>query len=358
VEALRAAFAEGPGGSGSPRELTLRQFSPETGNVHELHLRLLGAGELADSLGGLHRGQRVDLESSAAPGVNTEAVYDQRGELEYSLTRVGVAVEVLRSEAGAVAGEAADLERFEVASLSIPVRWPARLQGPGGAPRLGSLRALAVRFSGPALQELERAALAAQAELGVPAVRREGQALVLELAAPPPAPAWPQAFDRGEWTGDGFYLDLDDPRLEELLAGCAPPGFACLEALVDRSIRTKSLQHGFAGVGEVLDSAAGDCTEHALLLAALLRKRGVPARLAYGFLLTEAGFIGHAWTEARADGSWFWLDPSFPGGRPYAFKLRLGVIDPAQPVWGQIGVSLLAVAGGVRAEILEADHAR
>jgi len=359
VEALRAAFAEGPGGSGSPRELTLRQFSPETGNVHELHLRLLGAGELADSLGGLHRGQRVDLESSAAPGVNTEAVYDQRGELEYSLTRVGVAVEVLRSEAGAVAGEAADLERFEVASLSIPVRWPARLQGPGGAPRLGSLRVLAVRFSGPALPELERAALAAQAELGGPAVSREAQALVLELAAPPPAPAWPGAAPAGaEWTGDGFYLDLDDPRLEELLAGCAPPGFACLEALVDRSIRTKSLQHGFAGVGEVLDSAAGDCTEHALLLAALLRKRGVPARLAYGFLLTEAGFIGHAWTEARADGRWFWLDPSFPGGRPYAFKLRLGVIDPAQPVWGQIGVSLLAVAGGVRAEILEADHAR
>jgi hypothetical protein len=213
-----------------------------------------------------------------------------------------------------------------------------------------------VRFSGPALPELERAALAAQAELGGPAVRREGQALVLELTAPPPAPAWPPPVGGAEWTGDGFYLDLDDPRLEELLAGCAPPGFACLEALVDRSIRTKSLQHGFAGVREVLDSAAGDCTEHALLLAALLRKRGVPARLAYGFLLTEAGFIGHAWTEARAEAGSGWT--SFPGGRPYAFKLRLGVIDPAQPVWGQIGVSLLAVAGGVRAEILEADHAR
>jgi hypothetical protein len=366
VEALRAAFAEAPASPGSPRELTLRQFSPETGNVHELHLRLLGVGELSDSLGGLHRGQRVDLESSAAPGVNTAAVYDQGGELEYSLTRVGVAVEVLRSEAGAVAGETAaeaaghtpDLERFEMASLSIPVRWPARLREPGAAPRLGSWRALTVRFTGPALPELERAAAAVQAELGGPAVHREGQGLVLELAAPPPAPAWPQASDRGELTGDGFYLDLDDPRLEELLAGCAPPAFACLEALVDRTIRTKSLQHGFAGVREVLDSSAGDCTEHALLLAALLRKRGVPARLAYGFLLTEAGFIGHAWTEARADGSWFWLDPSFPGGRPYAFKLRLGVIDPAQPVWGQIGVSLLAVAGGVRAEILEADHAR
>jgi hypothetical protein len=359
AEALRAAFAEEPGGSSSPRELSFRQFSPETGSVHELRLRLLGPGELADSRGGLHRGQRVDLESSAAPGVSTAAVYDGGGELQYSLTRVGVMVEVLRSDASAAAVEDSDLERYEVAALSIPVRWPARWRGPSGMPRLGSLRTLTVRFTGAALPELEQAALAAQAELGGTAVRREGKVLVLELAAPPPVPAWPQAAPAGaEWTGDGFYLDLDDPRLEELLAGCAPPGFACLEALVDRTIRTKSLRHGFAGVGEVLDSRAGDCTEHALLLAALLRKRGVPARIAYGFLLTEAGFIGHAWTEARAGAGWFRLDPSFPGGRPYAFKVRLGVIDPAEPVWGQIGVSLLTVAGGVQAEVLEADDGR
>ncbi len=246
-----------------------------------------------------------------------------------------------------------------MASLSIPVRWSA---GPGGSSvvlRLVDLRAVTVRFTGPALPELERAVQAERAELGGPVGRRDGQGLVLEFAAPPPPPAWPQsAPSGGELTGDGFYLDLGDPRLEDLLAGCAPPGFACLEALVDRTIRTKSLQHGFAGVSEVLDSSAGDCTEHALLLAALLRKRGVPARIAYGFLLTEAGFIGHAWTEARTGKNWFWLDPSFPGGRPYGFKLRLGVIDPAQPVWGQIGVSLLAVAGGVRAEILEASGER
>ena len=356
---LRAAFAGEPIPPGSPRELSFRQFSPETGNVHELRLRLLGAGELADSLGGVHRGQRVDLESSAAPGVTTAAVYDERGELEYSITRVGVALELVRATADSAVGETADLERFEVASLSIPVRWSA---GPGGSSmplRLVGLRAVTVRFTGPALPELEKAVKAERAELGGPVGRRDGQGLVVKFATPPPPPAWPQAAPAGgELVGDGFYLDLDDPRLEDLLAGCAPPGFACLEALVDRTIRTKSLQHGFAGVSEVLNSSAGDCTEHALLLAALLRKRAVPARIAYGFLLTEAGFIGHAWTEVLAGGSWFWLDPSFPGGRPYGFKLRLGVIDPAQPVWGQIGVSLLAVAGGVQAEILESGDGR
>jgi hypothetical protein len=290
--------------------------------------------------------------------VRTEAVYTEQGELEYSVTRVGVALEVVRSEAGSAAGEASDLERFDVASLSIPVRWPPGLQGAGGLPRLGSLRAVTVRFTGPALPELEQAVQAERAELGGPAGLSDGRALVLELASPPPPPAWPRApQDESEFAGDGFYLDLGDPRLEELLADCAPPGFACLERLVDRTLATKSLQHGFAGVREVLDSRSGDCTEHALLLSALLRKRGVPARIAYGFLLTEAGFIGHAWTEARADAGWFALDPTFPGGRPYAFKLRLGIIDPAQPVWGQLGLSLLAVAGGVQAEVLEQSDA-
>ncbi len=352
---LRSALAEGPSGGSSPRELSFRQFSLETGNVHEVHLRLLGAGDLVDSLGGLHRGQRVNLQSSAAPGVNTEAVYDEHGALEYSVTRVGVALEVVRGAAGSASGEAAELERFEVASLSIPVRWPSELRGPGGVPRLGVLGTVTVRFTGPALPQLEQAVQAERAELGGPTGRRDGQALLLQFAAPSSPPAWPQAAPAGsEFSGDGFYLDLGDPRLEELLAGCQPPGFACLERLVDRTIRTKSLQYGFAGVREVLDSRSGDCTEHALLLAALLRKSGVPARIAYGFLLTETGFIGHAWTEARAGAGWFALDPSFPGGRPYGFKLRLGVIDPAQPVWGQIGLSLLAVAGGVQAEILGA----
>jgi hypothetical protein len=358
---LREALAAGP--ARSPRELAFRQFSPETGGVQEVRLRLLGEGELTDTRGVVHRGRRVDLESSAAPGVRTEALYDEGAGLLYSVTRAGILLEMVcgSSTAGGIggetAGEASDLELYEVAALAIPVRWPADRRGPD--PRLASLRSVKLRFTGPALAELERAIRAEQVDLGGPELLQAGPAVVLHLKAAPPPPAWPQApAGGGELAGGGFYLDLGDPRLEELAALCSPPAFACLERLVDRTIRTKSLRHGFAGVGEVLDSRAGDCTEHALLLAALLRKRGVPARIAYGFLLTEAGFIGHAWTEARAGAGWFRLDPSFPGGRPYAFKVRLGVIDPAEPVWGQIGVSLLTVAGGVQAEVLEADDGR
>jgi len=157
-----------------------------------------------------------------------------------------------------------------------------------------------------------------------------------------------------QYTGDGFYLDLKDPRLGELLARCPDRDLSCLEALTDSFIRDKSLQYGFSSVADILDTRAGDCTEHALLLAALLRRAGLASRLAYGFLLTESGFIGHAWTEVYAGGRWAWLDPSFPAGRPYRFRLRLGLLDPAFPVWQQMGASLLSVAGTVQAELQEA----
>jgi hypothetical protein len=166
----------------------------------------------------------------------------------------------------------------------------------------------------------------------------------------------------------GFHLDLGDPRLEELLDRCGVPrggdgtGGAggtipvrCLERLVERTIENKSLAFGFAGLEEVLARREGDCTEHALLLVALLRKAGVPARMAYGLILTESGFIGHAWVEAYGDRRWRWLDPSFPGGRPYGLKIRLGVMDPAEPVWASLSLTLLQVAGTVEAEILKVE---
>ena len=59
--------------------------------------------------------------------------------------------------------------------------------------------------------------------------------------------------------------------------------------------------------------------------------------------------------ELYGGGRWRWLDPSFPGGRPYGLKIRLGVMDPAEPVWASLSLTLLQVAGSVEAEILEVE---
>jgi transglutaminase-like putative cysteine protease len=166
----------------------------------------------------------------------------------------------------------------------------------------------------------------------------------------------------------GFHLNLTDPRLARLLDRCGgvvdtgsgasdrAETVHCLEQLVDRFIRNKSLAYGFADLEEILSGREGDCTEHALLLVALLRKSGIPSRLAYGLILTEIGFIGHAWVEAYGGGRWQWLDPSFPEDRPYGLKIRLGVMDPAEPIWASLSLALLQVVGSVKGEILEAEQ--
>jgi hypothetical protein len=61
---------------------------------------------------------------------------------------------------------------------------------------------------------------------------------------------------------------------------------------------------------EVARTMRGDCTEHAMLLAALMRMKGVPSRLAAGIVHTnnQFGFTGHVWTEAYINHQWMPFD--------------------------------------------------
>jgi len=58
---------------------------------------------------------------------------------------------------------------------------------------------------------------------------------------------------------------------------------------------------------EVLRTMTGDCNEHAVLLTALLRASGIPARLSVGLVYNRGKFYYHAWTEAYL-GQWISMD--------------------------------------------------
>ncbi|MCP4576863.1 MAG: transglutaminase domain-containing protein, partial [Deltaproteobacteria bacterium] len=61
---------------------------------------------------------------------------------------------------------------------------------------------------------------------------------------------------------------------------------------------------------EVLKTMVGDCNEHAVLLAALLRASGIPARLCVGLVYARGMFLYHAWCEIYV-GQWVSADPTF-----------------------------------------------
>jgi hypothetical protein len=129
-----------------------------------------------------------------------------------------------------------------------------------------------------------------------------------------------------------------------------------LERFVRNYISTKSLRIGYASASEVVAGREGDCTEHAVLLAAMIRALDIPARVATGIAYAPgfAGqrdvFVPHAWVNAWVDGRWRGYDAALPSFDAAHIAFAVGDGDPFR-FYG--GIELL---GGV--EILEVSPAR
>jgi len=144
----------------------------------------------------------------------------------------------------------------------------------------------------------------------------EGALLVtVDTARQDRAPAKP------EHSASTSMLASDDPVVVQLArravkdAGKNPEDKAnAMRRFVHEFISAKHLGVGYASASEVARTAEGDCTEHAVLLAAMLRADGIPSRVMSGLVYTQA-FAGaqdvfgyHAWTQAHVRGRWIDLD--------------------------------------------------
>jgi transglutaminase-like putative cysteine protease len=98
-----------------------------------------------------------------------------------------------------------------------------------------------------------------------------------------------------------------------------------LERFVYERIETADFQQVFSSARQTAESGQGDCTEHAVLLAALLRARGIGARGAMGLVYVpdRRGFLYHMWTEAWIGGHWMPLDATRGQGGTGVGHLKL-----------------------------------
>jgi hypothetical protein len=107
-----------------------------------------------------------------------------------------------------------------------------------------------------------------------------------------------------------------------------------LEDFVRGYIRGKNLSVGYASALEVARKPEGDCTEHAVLLAALGRARGIATRVVDGVVYIDeyAGqphvFVPHAWAQAWIDGRWHSFDAALHGFDAGHIALSFGDGDP------------------------------
>lgn len=125
-----------------------------------------------------------------------------------------------------------------------------------------------------------------------------------------------------EYLESSQFLAADSPLIQDLAKkggkGTSPTEIAqSLEKFVNGYVSDKNFSTVLASAVEVAQSRAGDCTEHAVLLAALLRAKKIPSRVAIGFVYSEShhAFVGHMWTEAWIAGQWQGLDATLGRGR-------------------------------------------
>ncbi|MBT4863987.1 MAG: transglutaminase family protein [Planctomycetaceae bacterium] len=89
-----------------------------------------------------------------------------------------------------------------------------------------------------------------------------------------------------------------------------------MEKYVSTTLTNKNFSTAMASAAEVAKNLEGDCTEHAVLLAAMLRAKKIPSRIAVGLVYIERShdFGGHMWSEAWLDGKWVPLDATLGRG--------------------------------------------
>ncbi|MFZ5896069.1 MAG: transglutaminase-like domain-containing protein [Myxococcota bacterium] len=118
-----------------------------------------------------------------------------------------------------------------------------------------------------------------------------------------------------------FVIDFDAPTFKPFAATFdaevhVRADLFATEKFVSEYISRKTYTRGFDIASEVASSRAGDCTEHAVLLAAALRRQGVSARVVFGIVLVigeRMAAFGHAWVEAVQGRAFTRLDAALYG---------------------------------------------
>jgi transglutaminase-like putative cysteine protease len=189
--------------------------------------------------------------------------------------------------------------------------------------------------------------------------------LVVDVADPLPAPA--EDIDDKAYRDPSSMVDSSDALVSKLAsrairsAGDDPRKQAeAMRAFVHRHINAKALDTAFATASETAKMRTGDCSEHGVLLCAMLRSQGIPARVATGLVYADS-FAGerdifgwHMWTQALIDGRWTDLDATLT--RPYdAAHVLVGTSSLADGAPGTELAAMLSLLGNLEIEVLEVE---
>jgi len=325
---LRASLAGGHLHSGETLQAMI--FDPVTLKNDRIRITVDGSEPVPDLAPA--RGWRVHEEYR---GTKTQAWIDEKGETLREEGPMGLVLVRQTAQQALNEGWSPGAALDVVASTAVPV---ARL-----IENARQRMALRVRLSGIDLEAVPND----------DEQRRDDAVLKIQRAdiASLPSYALPCADrDRASDLMPTVFLQSDHPRIQarahEIVGGerDAVRAARLLNDWVYRHLRkvpTVSIPNAL----QVLEMGAGDCNEHAVLLAALSRAVGLPARVIAGAVYLDGAFFYHAWCELWL-GRWVSADPTFNQLPADATHIKFVVGGPEEHVAmlgiiGRLGIDVL-----------------
>jgi hypothetical protein len=165
-------------------------------------------------------------------------------------------------------------------------------------------------------------------------------------------------------------VDINDRRIKtharRAVKGCKTPAEKAdaLRRYVTEFIENKSLDVGFATASEVVRTRKGDCSEHAVLLAALARAAGLPARGVSGIVQIPTGMLPassgsmfgyHMWTQVNIDGQWVDIDAALRQTDCNPTHIALAIMPLNDEGMAGSVVSMLPLLGRLQMEVISVE---
>ncbi len=180
--------------------------------------------------------------------------------------------------------------------------------------------------------------------------------------------AYKELPEWAEYLQSNITLNLEDIRLRALLEKSGALSHertsrraAKLREFVSDYIKNNGLNVGFATSSEVCEKPEGDCTEHAVLLAALGRLAGIPSRVVSGLVYVPnynamdhvMGY--HLWTQFYMDGKWVDFDSALKQSECQPTRIALAVSSLKDGASNDITFSLWKLIGKIEISIRSID---
>jgi hypothetical protein len=138
----------------------------------------------------------------------------------------------------------------------------------------------------------------------------------------------PQPAPGKEFTASNYFINWDNDGVKGHAATVVkglPQGATdwekavAIERWVNRNMKAFEFSQAMATADNVAKTLSGDCTEYAMLSAAMCRSLGVPSRTVLGLVYAPAKdgkpyLAYHMWFEVYADGQWLPLDATLALG--------------------------------------------